>query len=314
MKCKTKFKILSFMIFLLTVINVLLGFVKVSPGVNLYYNDEGIYNFIIFIGLAMVSLSSLLNLIFTMFKINDTFKTIFLSAAYCIGSILNIMHYFVVSGNFTRYSSIDNPMLTGLIFCIIISAICIILNIISIIYCKKNEDEIFSNNDEFANEMRRDFVLGVLLTALSFIVVIVGSVIPFNVTSTKKDSFIGYDPSNGFTENNIYSTEYHYTTSAISSPFFWGVLAVFIILTIYFLLRVNNEKYDEDNERKKYFGIGGVLALFIQFQNFSQTGGWTIIFGPGLFIIIALVIVHFASKLFESAQMSKDVLSGYKEK
>ena len=55
-------------------------------------------------------------------------------------------------------------------------------------------------------------------------------------------------------------------------------------------------------------------ALFIQFQNFTQTGGWTIIFGPGLFIIIALVIVHFASKLFEEAQLSKEVLKDMKNK
>lgn len=289
---KLKIKIISLIMFCLNFICFLLGFVKINP-------DEILYNhFVIFvISIPLATLLSLVIYILIHSQRIDSFRMYFFNGFFIIVTLFNILGY-IVCINMVKHS-------TTVVLVLIISIACVFLSICNIKICKNNTDKIFGANNDLLSSMHKELTIGIVLAIVSLTLVLGGYLIPFNETTTEEHSFIDYDPSIGFDEKHYYTTEIIGSSSSISSPLFVPIIIIYIILVIIFLISEYKGEIYCDEERLYKFGI--LLAIVAQISSFIAVGGWSIIFGPGLFIALSLLIIRLAGHFVSSAECTKRV-------
>lgn len=266
---------ISLFTLLFTIGIVFLGFIRVvevreypyvDRNFNLYMNyayGAELHNYVVFVALGITIFTSLLNTFLYLIRKNRLVVATILNIIYSIGLILLILHCFSVYLENAAASHYSSLLISLSLFTIMI------LVAIHFVVSIKFQHKVF-DNETYEKSLKGGIVLksisSVLVTLLSFGVVIGGGFIPFFDESSFYDSIAG-----------------------IAS------LILYCIFTIRYILTANNDEYDDVG--KKY--VGGIVIAVIVSTFAGDTDCTIVSILPSLIFVVGGLIALGATKIFE---------------
>ena len=258
------------------------------------------------IGAIIAVVSAFINFVLFSLNRNQFTLSIILCITYVIGlAILCISYLTIYMGEilsivstYSRWVGKDF-ILFPFIFCGI-ALIADILSVVTFSHDRTIMDE-YSKDDNPVSGIVSFKKLGYFaLIILALGILFGGAAIPFSATTTQQNSFVDYNPSEGFVERVYYSTKYLFSGNAYGSLAILAIIA-FVVYSFIFLIKASKE-YEPDDEITKYRNITVILAIAGNFLEFIAVGGWSIIFGAGFFIAVSGYFMYLAVKIQQSYQ------------